>query len=720
MSEREIRLRVAEARQRDVGRGIARIDRVTMQSIGVEAGDAIEITGKRATVAITWPAYPEDEGGGFIRIDGVLRHNAGVSLGEYVTVRKVQLQPAKRLTLAPSGISGLNVTPEFSEYIKERLMHRPLRRGDLVEIPIVNTALRFTVASTQPAVNVQVTPETEIIIKSEPVPEAELTFPKVTYEDIGDLEEVKQKVREMIELPLKYPELFSHLGIDPPKGVLFYGPPGTGKTLLARAVANETGAYFAVINGPEIMSKYYGESEARLREIFKEAEENSPAIIFIDELDAIAPKREEVTGEVERRVVAQLLALMDGLKGRGQVIVIGATNRPNAVDPALRRPGRFDREIAFPVPDKRARKEILQVHTRNMPLAEDVRLEELSEITHGFTGADLAALCREAAMRALRRFLPKIDLEKGMIPPELLKDLKVTRQDFLEALKDIQPSALREVYVEVPEIRWSDIGGLEDVKQQLREAVEWPLKHPEFFKEMGIEPPKGVLLYGPPGCGKTLLAKAVATESEANFIAVKGPEILSKWVGESERAVREVFSKARQAAPCIIFFDEIDSIVPRRGQRFDSGVTDRIVNQLLTEMDGLEKLEGVVVVGATNRPDILDPALLRPGRFDRLVYVPPPDKTARLEILKVHTKRMPLAEDVDLERLAEATEGYTGADLANLCREAAILTLREAGKPVKVQMKYFLKALETIRSSVSKEDLEKYKRIAEEFKRILA
>ncbi|MEM2372165.1 MAG: CDC48 family AAA ATPase, partial [Thermofilaceae archaeon] len=620
MSEREIRLRVAEARQRDVGRGIARIDRVTMQSIGVEAGDAIEITGKRATVAITWPAYPEDEGGGFIRIDGVLRHNAGVSLGEYVTVRKVQLQPAKRLTLAPSGISGLNVTPEFSEYIKERLMHRPLRRGDLVEIPIVNTALRFTVASTQPAVNVQVTPETEIIIKSEPVPEAELTFPKVTYEDIGDLEEVKQKVREMIELPLKYPELFSHLGIDPPKGVLFYGPPGTGKTLLARAVANETGAYFAVINGPEIMSKYYGESEARLREIFKEAEENSPAIIFIDELDAIAPKREEVTGEVERRVVAQLLALMDGLKGRGQVIVIGATNRPNAVDPALRRPGRFDREIAFPVPDKRARKEILQVHTRNMPLAEDVRLEELSEITHGFTGADLAALCREAAMRALRRFLPKIDLEKGMIPPELLKDLKVTRQDFLEALKDIQPSALREVYVEVPEIRWSDIGGLEDVKQQLREAVEWPLKHPEFFKEMGIEPPKGVLLYGPPGCGKTLLAKAVATESEANFIAVKGPEILSKWVGESERAVREVFSKARQAAPCIIFFDEIDSIVPRRGQRFDSGVTDRIVNQLLTEMDGLEKLEGVVVVGATNRPDILDPALLRPGRFDRLVY----------------------------------------------------------------------------------------------------
>jgi ATPases of the AAA+ class len=457
-----------------------------------------------------------------------------------------------------------------------------------------------------------------------------------------------------------------------------------------------------------------------LREIFKEAEENAPAIIFIDEIDAIAPKREEVTGEVERRVVAQLLALMDGLKGRGQVIVIGATNRPNAVDPALRRPGRFDREIAFPVPDKRARKEILQVHTRNMPLADDVNLDELADVTHGFTGADLAALCREAAMRALRRFLPKLDLSKSSVPPEVLKELKVTRQDFLDALKDIQPSALREVYVEVPEVHWSDIGGLEDVKQQLREAVEWPLKHPEFFKEMGIDPPKGVLLYGPPGCGKTLLAKAVATESEANFIAVKGPEVLSKWVGESERAIREIFSKARQAAPCVVFFDEIDSIVPRRGYRYDSGVTDRIVNQLLTEMDGLEKLEGVVVIGATNRPDILDPALLRPGRFDRLVYVPPPDRAARLEILKVHTRRMPLAEDVDLERIAETTEGYTGADLAALCREAAILALREAGKPTKVEMRHFLKAIEVVRPSVTKEDLERYKRIAEEFKRMLA
>jgi transitional endoplasmic reticulum ATPase len=722
MSEgfKEVSLRVAEAKQRDVGRGIVRIDRGTMAKLGLEAGDAVEIVGRKATVAIAWPAYPEDEGLGFIRMDGVTRHNAGVSIGDTVVVKKIQLQPAQRVVLAPSGVSGLSVSPEFAEYVKERLLHRPVRRGDVVEIPVFNTALRFVVTSTAPATAVQVTPETEIVVKGEAVSEAELFVPRVTYEDIGDLEDVKQKVREMIELPMRYPELFSHLGIDPPKGVLFYGPPGTGKTLLARAVANETGAYFITINGPEIMSKFYGESEARLREIFKEAEENAPAIIFIDEIDAIAPKREEVTGEVERRVVAQLLALMDGLKGRGQVIVIGATNRPNAVDPALRRPGRFDREIAFPVPDKRARKEILQVHTRNMPLADDVNLDELADVTHGFTGADLAALCREAAMRALRRFLPKLDLSKSSVPPEVLKELKVTRQDFLDALKDIQPSALREVYVEVPEVHWSDIGGLEDVKQQLREAVEWPLKHPEFFKEMGIDPPKGVLLYGPPGCGKTLLAKAVATESEANFIAVKGPEVLSKWVGESERAIREIFSKARQAAPCVVFFDEIDSIVPRRGYRYDSGVTDRIVNQLLTEMDGLEKLEGVVVIGATNRPDILDPALLRPGRFDRLVYVPPPDRAARLEILKVHTRRMPLAEDVDLERIAETTEGYTGADLAALCREAAILALREAGKPTKVEMRHFLKAIEVVRPSVTKEDLERYKRIAEEFKRMLA
>jgi transitional endoplasmic reticulum ATPase len=717
--EKGVVLRVAEARSRDVGRGIVRIDRAAMSKLGIEPGDVVEIEGKRSTVAIVWPQAIEDEGAGIIRMDGLIRKNAGVSIGDTVKVRKIKISPAKRVVLAPSYRIGLEVTPDLVEYVKSKLIGRPVIRGDVVEIPIFSTALQLTVITTMPAQAVQITDETEIVIRPEPAT-GEVALPRVTYEDIGDLEEAKQKIREMVELPLRHPELFKHLGIEPPKGVLFYGPPGTGKTLLAKAVANETGAYFTAINGPEIMSKFYGESEQRLREIFEEATKNAPAIIFIDEIDAIAPKREEVTGEVEKRVVAQLLALMDGLKERGQVIVIAATNRPDDIDPALRRPGRFDREIAFPVPDKRARREILQVHTRNMPLADDVNLDELAEITHGYTGADLAALCREAAMHALRRFLPKIDIESEKIPTEILKELKVTREDFMQALKDVQPSALREVYIEVPEVHWTDIGGLDDVKQQLREAVEWPLKHPEYFKEMGIDPPKGILLYGPPGTGKTLLAKAVATESEANFIGVKGPEVLSKWVGESEKAIREIFRKARQAAPCIIFFDEIDSIVPRRGGRFDSGVTDRIVNQLLTEMDGLERLEGVVVIAATNRPDIIDPALLRPGRFDRLIYVPPPDEKARLEILKVHTRRMPLAEDVDLLEIAKKTEGYTGADLAAVCKEAALAALREAGKPTKVTKKHFEQALQIVKPSVTKEDVEKYKRIAEEFKRMLS
>jgi transitional endoplasmic reticulum ATPase len=714
----EVVLRVAEARSRDVGRGIVRIDRAAMGRLGVEPGDVVEIEGKRATVAIVWPQAIEDEGTGIIRMDGLIRKNAGVSIGDTVKVRKVKIAPAKRIVLAPSYRIGLEVTPDLVEYVKSKLIGRPVIRGDVVEIPIFSTALQLTVTATMPTQAVQITDESEIVIRPEPV-SGEISLPRVTYEDIGDLDEAKQKIREMIELPLRHPELFKHLGIEPPKGVLFYGPPGTGKTLLAKAVANETGAYFTAINGPEIMSKFYGESEQRLREIFEEAKEHAPAIIFIDEIDAIAPKREEVTGEVEKRVVAQLLALMDGLKERGQVVVIAATNRPGDIDPALRRPGRFDREIVFPVPDKRGRREILQVHTRNMPLADDVNLDELAEITHGYTGADLAALCREAAMHALRRFLPKIDIESERIPTEILKELRVTRDDFMQALKDVQPSALREVYIEVPEVHWSDIGGLEDVKQQLREAVEWPLKHPEYFKEMGIDPPKGILLYGPPGTGKTLLAKAVATESEANFIGVKGPEVLSKWVGESEKAIREIFRKARQAAPCIIFFDEIDSIVPRRGGRFDSGVTDRIVNQLLTEMDGLERLEGVVVIAATNRPDIIDPALLRPGRFDRLIYVPPPDERARLEILKVHTRKMPLAEDVDLAEIARKTEGYTGADLAAVCKEAALAALREAGKPVGVSKRHFEQALQVVKPSVTKEDAERYRRISEEFKRML-
>jgi transitional endoplasmic reticulum ATPase len=579
--------------------------------------------------------------------------------------------------------------------------------------------IELKVVSTAPAPIVMMNDETVVEVSSTPVKRVE-EISGITYEDIGGLSEELQKIREMVELPMKHPELFRHLGIEPPKGVILYGPPGTGKTLIAKALANETGASFLTINGPEIMSKFYGESEARLREVFQEAEQRAPSIIFIDELDAIAPKRSEVTGEVERRVVSQLLTLMDGLKGRGQVVVIGATNRIEAIDPALRRPGRFDREIRIGVPDRNGRKEILQIHTRRMPLAPDVNLDELAEVTHGFTGADIAALCREAAMNALRRFLPKIDLEKDVIPAEVLEQLKVSREDFAEALKTIQPSALREVILEIPNVTWDMIGGLEDVKQQLKEAVEWPLKYPDVFKRLGIRPPRGILLYGPPGVGKTLLAKAVATESEANFISVKGPEVLSKWVGESERAVREIFRKARETAPCIIFFDELDSIAPRRGLHTDAGVTDRIVNQLLTEMDGMQSLKGVVVIGATNRPDILDPALLRPGRFDRVIFVPPPDYQARLQILKIHTKEMPLAPDVNLEELARITEGYTGADLESVCREAALTAARENLQATTVSMRHFKAALEKVKPSITEDLKIEYERILRDFKKSIA
>ncbi|MEM4700207.1 MAG: CDC48 family AAA ATPase [Candidatus Nezhaarchaeales archaeon] len=709
---------MAEAKPRDVGRSIVRMDHKSMSELNLTPGDFVEITKGRSTVAIAWPAYPEDEGLGIIRMDGTIRQNARASLGDMVEVRRAEVSAATKVVLAPT--QPIRFDPDFSAYVKHNLLGKPLTRGDAIDVPIVGTSLRLMVSATQPAAAVYVTEGTEVVVREEPVKEVELVVPRVTYEDIGDLEEAKVRIREMVELPLKHPELFKHLGIEPPKGVLLYGPPGTGKTLLAKAVANESGAHFISINGPEIMSKFYGESEERLRQIFKEAEENQPSIIFIDEIDAIAPKREEVTGEVERRVVAQLLALMDGLKGRGQVIVIGATNRPEAVDPALRRPGRFDREIAIGIPDKRGRKEILQIHTRNMPLADDVNLDEFAEITHGFSGADLAALAREAAMSALRGFLSQIDLKSGTIPTEVLSKLKVSRQDFYNALKDVQPSALREVYVEIPEVHWEDIGGLHDVKQQLIEAVEWPLKHPEFFEQMGIRPPKGVLLYGPPGTGKTLLAKAVATESEANFISIKGPEILSKWVGESERAVREIFRKARQVAPCIVFFDEIDSIAPARGLRYgDSGVTERVVNQLLTELDGITVLKNVVVMAATNRPDILDTALIRPGRFDRLIYVPPPDRAARLEIFKVHTRKMPLADDVDLNKLVALTEGYTGADIEAVCREAAMITLRKEGRPSKVSMRSFEEALKVVPPSVTAEDVKKYEEVTRMFKKLL-
>ncbi|MGD8543566.1 MAG: CDC48 family AAA ATPase [Candidatus Bathyarchaeota archaeon] len=696
----EVQLRVGDARQRDVGRGIARIDQKTMQKLGISAGDVIEIVGKRTTSAIAWPAYSEDQGRTILRIDGFTRKNAGVAINEYVTARRGTVKNAISIALSPVGMR-LNVDEDFTNFVKTRLMERTFVEGDITLVMMLGQAIPFTVTKTRPHGIIRMTYETNLQILTEPTPEAK-GVPRTTYEDIGGLHEEIQRIREMVELPLRHPELFQRLGIEPPKGVLLHGPPGCGKTLLARAVANESEANFFSINGPEIMSKFYGESEARLREMFKQAQKNSPSIIFIDELDAIAPKREEVTGEVERRVVAQLLALMDGLGGRGNLIVIGATNRPGALDPALRRPGRFDREIEIGVPDKDARHEILQIHTRGMPLAEGVDLKKLAAMTHGYTGADLAALGRETAMKALRRYLPEINLEEERIPPNVLEKMEIRMEDFTNAYKEITPTAMREVYIEVPTVRWDQIGGLEDVKEELREAVEWPLKNPEVFSRMGIRPPKGILLFGPPGCGKTLLARAVATESEANFITIKGPEVFSKWVGESEKAIREVFRKGRMAAPAVIFFDEIDSLVPRRGMSYgDSGVTGRVISQLLTEMDGILALEDMVVIAATNRPDIIDQAILRPGRFDRLVYVPEPDQKARLEIFNLYTKGMPLAKDVDLPRLAGMTKSYSGADIEALCREAALKALRKDFKSKQVNFADFQEAMEKISPSVS-------------------
>jgi len=714
----EVQLRVAEAKQRDVGRGKVRIDPRIMRRLEVNPGDIVEIEGKRKTAAIVWPAYPDDNDSTIIRMDGLIRKNAGVSIGERVTVRRAYAKSASLVKLAPSSFS-ITVDNAFVNFVKKRLYDYPITQGDTILIPVLGQAIPFTVVLTRPTGIVLVIEETNLVILEKPA--EEIKVPRVTYEDIGGLQEAIQKIREMVELPLKHPELFKRLGIDPPKGVLLYGPPGCGKTLLAKAVANETDAHFISINGPEIMSKFYGESEQRLREVFEEAKQNAPSIIFIDEIDAIAPKREEVTGEVEKRVVAQLLALMDGLEARGEVIVIGATNRPNALDPALRRPGRFDREIEIGVPDKQGRLEILQIHTRNMPLAEDVGLKRLADITHGFVGADLAALCREAAMKALRRYLPKIDLQQERIPEEILEKLQVTMKDFMEAFKEITPSAMREVFIETPNIHWTDIGDLKEAKQQLTEAIEWPLKHPESFKRLGIRPPRGILLFGPPGCGKTLLARAVATESEANFISVKGPELLSKWVGESEKAVREVFRKARIAAPAIIFFDEIDAIAPMRGLGYgDSRVTERVISQILTEMDGLISLENVTVIGATNRPDIIDPALLRPGRFDRIIFIPPPNYEARLEILQIHTRNMPLAEDVKLEEIARATEGYSGSDLEAVCREAAMAALREDITAKVVAKRHFEEALKKIGPSITSEMIQYYKRWQERYKQIQA
>jgi transitional endoplasmic reticulum ATPase len=716
MADKEITLRVAEAKQRDVGRGKVRLDSMAMSKIGVSTGDIVEIVGKRSTTAVAWPSYPEDLKKEIVRCDGVIRRNAGVSLGDKVDVKKAKVSVARQVTLAPEQMS-VNIDFSFENFVKRKLLGQPLSRKDTVLIPILGRAIPFNVVTTVPSGIVVVTESTQLKVAEKPLLEGEKTAPSISYEDIGGLHQEILKIREMVELPLKFPQLFEKLGIDPPKGVLLHGPPGCGKTLVARAVANESEAHFIVINGPEIMSKFYGESEQRLRSIFKDAEDNSPSIVFIDELDAIAPKREDVTGEVERRVVAQLLALMDGLVARGQVIVIGATNRPNAVDPALRRPGRFDREIEIHVPDRDSREEILLIHTRGMPLTQDVDLKILANITHGYVGADLEALAREAAMKTLRRVLPSVNLSEGSIPSEVLDQLEVTHDDFLSGYKEITPTAIREVYVESPNVPWSDVGGLKQVVIDIREAIEWPLTQKDAFKRIGIKPPRGILLYGPPGCGKTLLAKAVATESEANFISIKGPEVLSKWVGESEKAIREVFRKARLAAPSIIFFDEIDSLIPVRGTSSDSNVTERVISQLLTELDGLEELKDIVVLAATNRPDIVDPAVLRPGRFDRLIFVNPPNQKGRLQIFKVYTRDMPLASSVSLKELASVTEGFVGSDIEALCRESGMLALRESFEIETVTMDHFNSALERIHPTVTADVIKYYEKISEKFKR---
>ncbi len=690
----EIELKVAEAMQIDYAKRIVRMDSNARKALGVTTGDVIEIKGKKTTAAIVLPAHPQDEGLNIIRMDGILRQNASVGLGDRVRVRKAEIKEAKKIVLAPN--QQMRYAPGFDQFVKKNLVGKPLSKGDILSVNVFGTSFPFAVAQTIPAGLVLVGADTTLELREEPVKELG-KIATISYEDIGGLKDEVQKIREMIELPMRHPELFERLGIEPPKGVLIYGPPGTGKTLLAKAVANESEAHFITIAGPEIVSKFVGEAEEKLRNIFQEAEEHAPSIIFIDEIDSIAPKREEVIGEVEKRIVSQLLALMDGLKSRGQVVVIAATNRPNAIDPALRRPGRFDREIEIGVPDKKGRKEILQIHTRGMPLDDDVNLDELAALTHGFVGADMQSLTKEAAMKALRRVLPKINLEEKEIPQKILDGLKVVKQDFMNALREIQPSALREVYIEVPNVKWEQIGGLDEVKRELKEAVDLPLKHPESFTRLGIRPVRGILLYGPPGTGKTLLAKAVATESEANFIAVRGPELLSKWVGESEKGVREVFRKARTAAPTIVFFDEIDAIAPARGgENEGTHVTERVVNTLLAEMDGLQNLKDVVVIAATNRPDMLDPALLRPGRFDKVVEVPAPDEATRLAILKVHTAKMPLTKDVDLKALAKKTDGYSGADLEALCREAGMTALRENENAREVTAAHFNKALQSI------------------------
>ena len=715
MSESGLSLKVLEAYTRDVGRGVARIDYDSMDTLNASTGDVIELKGKRRTVAKCLPLYPSDEGKGIIRIDGLGRNNSGIAIGDAITVKKIKAVPAEKVVVAP-----LEAIPPIDErYLADALESVPLIKGDNVMVPYFGGRLTFQVIGVTPAADaVLVTQKTVFHIAEKG--ETLRGVPQVTYEDIGGIRDEIKKVREMIELPLRHPEIFEKLGIEAPKGVMLYGPPGTGKTLLAKAVANESNAHFISISGPEIMSKFYGESEARLREIFKEAREKAPSIIFVDEIDSIAPKREEVTGEVERRVVSQMLSLMDGLEARGKVIVISATNRPNAIDPALRRPGRFDREIEIKVPDKKGRQEILQIHTRNMPLAgEDhdspVVIDKIAAVSHGYVGADLEYLCKEAAMKCLRRLLPELNLEEEKIPPETLDKLIVNSDDFRKALVEVTPSGMREVFIENPDVKWEEVGGLAEVKRELMEAVEWPMKYPELYDKLGHKMPRGILLHGPSGTGKTLMAKAVATQSEANFVSVRGPELLSKWVGESERGIREIFKRARQSAPCVIFFDEIDSIAPIRGAGGETAVTERVVSQLLTELDGMENMHGVVVLAATNRADMIDPALLRPGRFDKIIQIPLPDKESRSSILKINCEDIPIADPksadkIDYEKLAEMTDGLSGADVASIANTAVSLVVHEhldsapdakeitekASKAI-VTMKHFEEAVKKVR-----------------------
>jgi transitional endoplasmic reticulum ATPase len=709
---KELKVKVLEARKRDVGRSIIRLDTDTMNELEISTGDIVEIIGKTPSAAIAWPSYPQDQGLGIVRIDSRLRKNVGVSIDDFVVIRKAYARVAKTVVLSPHLVK-IKTNARFESFVKRKLLSYPVSKDDIIYISIgISREIGFKVASIKPGGIGIIKQSTQLHISESQQEEPPQGIPYITYEDLGGLDTEIQRVREMVELPLKHPELFKRLGIDPPSGILLRGPPGCGKTLLAKAVANESQAHFISINGPEIMSKFYGESEKKLRSLFKEAEEKAPSIIFIDEIDAIAPKRENVTGEVERRVVAQLLALMDGLTSRGRVMIIGATNRPNAVDPALRRPGRFDREIEIKVPDEKGRLEMLQIHTRNMPLNEDVNLEALAKITHGYVGADIASLSRESAMSALRRYLPLMNLELDEIPLDILEKIEVTKNDFESAQREIVPSGIREVFVEIPTVHWDDVGGLERIKQNLIEAVEWPIKYPGAYERMGVKPPRGILLYGPPGCGKTLLARAIATESEANFISIKGPELLSKWVGESEKAIREIFRKAKLAAPCIIFFDEIDSITPRRGsQGTDSGVTERVISQFLTELDGLEATKDLVIIAATNRPDILDPAVIRPGRIDRLCYVEPPNTEDKRKIFGIFTKRMPLAKDVEFDKLN--FEGYSGADIEALCREAAVMALRKDIRAKTIKMQHFIEGSASIHPSITKEAMEFYEKFEE-------